>query len=211
MSKQEITKVYVPNASLNYVALLEPKAGPNGGEPKFSVQMRLKKDTPETKAIMAKIKAAIDAAYEDGKATKWGGKNPDLKLCYGIIHDGDKKAAETQDESYKGFWILNANSKTKPGVIAKNGLDLTQPGHTEEIYSGMVATVSINFYAYSGAKKGIACGLNNVMKTEEGTYAGGRESAQSDFQDLIQEPAPASGDPSEDADPGQGSDPDQPF
>jgi hypothetical protein len=49
------------------------------------------------------------------------------------------------------------------------------------------------------------------MKTEEGTYAGGRESAQSDFQDLIQEPAPASGDPSEDADPGQGSDPDQPF
>lgn len=197
--KAEETKILITNVSLNYVAILEPKAGPSGGEPRYSVQMRIKKDAPGTKDTLAKIAKAMTAAFENGKAQKWGGKNPDWNECKKIIHDGDKIAASgtvADAESYKGYWVLSANSKTKPGVIDQSGLDLTQPGHTDDIYSGMIATVSVNFFPFSGAKKGIACGLNNIMKTAEGTYAGGRASAQSDFADLINEPAPASEEPS---------------
>lgn len=38
-----------------------------------------------------------------------------------------------------------------------------------DIYSGMYARVSINFYAYNSAgKRGVGCGLRAVMKTRDG-------------------------------------------
>lgn len=193
--KPETTKVIIKNVSLNYVAILAPKAGPSGGDPKYSVQMRMKKDAPETATNLAAIKNAMVAAYNEGKASKWGGKNPSWDECKAIIHDGDKIAEKNNDDSYKGYWVLSANSKTKPGCIDKTGLDLTQPGHEEKVYSGMIAHVSVNFYAFSGAKKGIACGLNNVLKVADGDYVGGRTTAQADFADEINEPAPASESP----------------
>lgn len=197
--KASETKVYIKGANLNYIHLLAPKAGPNGGDPKYSVQIRIKKDAPDTKETMGQIKAAIETAYQQGVASKWGGKNPDLKACYGLVHDGDLKAKESGDVTYQGCWFLNANSKTAPQIITKNGTHLEQPGHEKEVYSGMIGTVSVNFYAYSGAKKGVACGLNNVLKTDDGTYAGGRESADADFAGQYDPAAPASDDPANDS------------
>ena len=43
----------------------------------------------------------------------------------------------------------------------------------------------MNFFAYnSNGNKGIGCGLNNILKTDNGDYLGGRASAQSDFGDM---------------------------
>jgi hypothetical protein len=58
--------------------------------------------------------------------------------------------------------------------------------HTElapqDIYSGMYARVTINFFGYARAgKRGIGCGLGNVMKTRDGEPLAGGASAAADF------------------------------
>ena len=51
-----------------------------------------------------------------------------------------------------------------------------------EVYSGCYGRVSVIFYPYNASgSKGIACGLNNVMKVAEGERLGGGTSAASDF------------------------------
>ncbi len=53
----------------------------------------------------------------------------------------------------------------------------------DEVYSGCYARVSVNFYGYNAAgNKGIACGLGNVQKVEDGERLGGGSSAEEDFE-----------------------------
>lgn len=81
---------------------------------------------------------------------------------------------------------MNANSKMRPGIIDMNRRDLTEPGAEEEVYSGMIAHVSVNLYAYDAkGNRGIACGLNNILKVKDGPFLGGRSSAENDFADVL--------------------------
>jgi len=51
-----------------------------------------------------------------------------------------------------------------------------------DIYSGMYARVTLRFFGYAaGGKKGIGCGLGNVLKTRDGEALSGNASAESDF------------------------------
>jgi hypothetical protein len=55
----------------------------------------------------------------------------------------------------------------------------------DEIYSGVWAIISVTFYGYDvSGNRGIACGLNNVMKFKDGERLGGRSSADNDFADI---------------------------
>lgn len=58
----------------------------------------------------------------------------------------------------------------------------------EDVYSGMWAILSVTFYAYDvNGNRGVACGLNNVMKYKDGERLGGRVSADADFAGLDME------------------------
>ena len=51
-----------------------------------------------------------------------------------------------------------------------------------EVYSGVYARVSINFYAFnSNGNKGVACGLGNIQKVRDGQPLGNRSTAEDDF------------------------------
>ena len=51
-----------------------------------------------------------------------------------------------------------------------------------EVYSGVYGRASVNFYAFNqSGNKGIGAGLNNVLKTRDGEFLGGRVSADTDF------------------------------
>lgn len=55
----------------------------------------------------------------------------------------------------------------------------------DEIYSGVWAIVSVTFFGYDvSGNRGVACGLNNIMKFKDGERLGGRASAESDFADI---------------------------
>ena len=54
----------------------------------------------------------------------------------------------------------------------------------------MYARVTINFFSYNRAgKKGIGCGLGNVMKTREGEPLAGIVSAAADFAGIGETPS----------------------
>ena len=54
----------------------------------------------------------------------------------------------------------------------------------EEFYSGCYGRASINFYAFNvSGNKGIAAGLNNLQKLEDGERLSGGSSAEEDFSD----------------------------
>lgn len=170
------TKVVTGEVRFSYVNVFEPKSI-NGSDEKYSVSLLI--DKRDTKTIEA-IERAIEAAKQAGVA-KFGGKIPPvLKLP---LRDGDVERPD--DENYAGKMFVNANCKTKPGLIEKNGMEIID---TTEFYSGCYGKASVTFYAFnSNGNKGIACGLNNLMKTRDGEPLGGRSRAVDDFANDIEE------------------------
>ena len=80
---------------ISFANIFEPKSI-NGGEAKYSVSCLIPKD--DKKTLLA-IHKAVEAAKEDGKVRRWGGKlPPNLKLP---LRDGD--IDRTEDENYKAF------------------------------------------------------------------------------------------------------------
>lgn len=165
------TKVIFGPCRLSYTHLFEKYTPEGGGDGKYMTNVLIPKK--EKKTIKA-LEDAIEAAKKAGIVSKWSGKEPkklDLPL-----RDGDEK----DDDVYTGHLFVNAKCNTKPGVVDKNKQPITDE---EEVYSGMWAYVSVTFYAYDvNGNKGIACGLNNVMKFKDDERLGGRVSAESDFE-----------------------------
>ena len=131
-----------------------------------------------TKTI-AKIQAAIEAAYKEGEAKlKGNGKSvPALSVLKTPLRDGD--AERPDDEAYKNAYFVNANATSAPGIV---DADLNPILTRSEVYSGVYGRASITFYAFnSSGNKGIACGLNNLQKIRDGEPLGGKASAESDF------------------------------
>lgn len=161
----------------SYLVVNEPKAI-NGGTPKFSVSLII----PKTDTItIEKVKAAIQAAYEEGQSKlKGNGKSvPTLKAIKTPLRDGDLERPD--DEAYKGSYFINANSTNKPGVVDADRQPILD---TSELYSGIYGRASINFYAFNtNGNRGIACGLNNLQKLRDGEPLGGKSRAEDDFAD----------------------------
>jgi hypothetical protein len=174
------TTITIGPVRLSYLNCWEAKAINEGDKPKFSASIIVGK--AET-AMLAKISAAVEAAKEVGKDTKFGGKIPPvLKLP---LRDG---AERPEDEAYSNAWFLNASGNTAPGVVdqARNPIiDKSQ------MYSGVYAYVNISFYPFNtNGNRGIAVGLNHIMKAYDAEPLAGRVSIDSAFADIVPE-APA--------------------
>lgn len=159
----------------SYANVWEPKSI-NGGTPKFSVSLIIPKSDART---VAKIKAAIEAAYHEGEAKlKGNGKTvPPLSVLKTPLRDGDTERPD--DPAYANSYFINANSATAPGIV---DADRNEILNRSEVYSGVYGRASINFYAFnSNGNKGIACGLNNLQKIRDGEPLGGKTSAEDDF------------------------------
>ena len=165
------TKVVTGTARLSYANVWEPKSI-NGGAEKYSVSVLIPKDDKKT---LGAIDAAVDAAIDDGLA-KFGGKRPNKAAIKLPLRDGD---TERDDEAYAGCYFVNANSQTPPQIVDQNVNPIM---NRSEVYSGVYARVSLNFYAFnSNGNKGVACGLGNIQKVRDGQPLGNRSTAEDDF------------------------------
>lgn len=164
-----------PDTRWSYANVWEPKSI-NGGTPKFSVSLIIPKSD---KVTVAKIKAAIEAAYQEGEARlKGNGKSvPPLAGIKNPLRDSDLDKPD--DKAYANSYFINANSATAPGIVdADRNVILTR----SEVYSGVYGRASINFYAFNtNGNRGIACGLNNLQKIRDGEPLGGKSRAEDDF------------------------------
>lgn len=166
------TKVVTGVVRLSYANVWEPKSI-NGGAEKFSVSLIIPKS--ETKTIEA-INKAVDAAIEEGRG-KFGGKIPSRSALKLPLRDGDIDRPD--DEAYTGCYFVNANSNSAPEVVDKSLNPVMSRG---EVYSGVYARVSINFYSFnSNGNRGVACGLGNIQKVCDGEPLGSKTSAADDF------------------------------
>lgn len=148
----------------------------NGGAPKYSVSLIIPKDDAAT---VNKIKAAIQAAYEEGESKlKGNGKTvPPLNAIKTPLRDGDLERPD--DAAYANSYFINANSSTAPGIVDADRQPILE---RSEVYSGVYGRASINLYAFNtNGNKGIACGLNNLQKIRDGEPLGGKSRAEDDF------------------------------
>ena len=162
----------------SYLTVNEPKTPWGGGTPKYSVSLLITKYDTVT---VEKIKAAIQAAYDEGQSKLKGSSKvvPALEDLKTPLRDGDKE--RKGDDAYKNSYFINANSTTKPGVVDADRNPILD---SSELYSGIIGRASINFYAFnSNGNRGIACGLNNLQKLADGTPLGGHSRAEDDFAD----------------------------
>lgn len=163
------------NTRWSYVNAWEPKSI-NGGAPKYSVSLIIPKSDTKT---LEKIRAAIQAAYEEGQSKlKGNGRSvPALSALKTPLRDGDTERPD--DEAYANSYFVNANSGTAPGIVDADRNPILE---RSEVYSGVYGRASINFYAFnSNGNKGVACGLNNLQKLRDGEPLGGKSRAEDDF------------------------------
>jgi len=170
------TKVVTGKVRLSYAHIWEAYSSEQGKEPKFSTAILI----PKTDGItLKKIADAVEAAKINDKsklAASTGQLPFNLKLP---LRDGD--AERPDDEAYRGMFFLNASSKQRPQVVDINLNDIITPA---EVYSGCYCRVSLNFYGFSmNGNKGIAVGLNNIQKLQDGEPLAGGSSAADDFGD----------------------------
>lgn len=175
-------KVITGKVRMSYVHVFEPAAIEGSTDQKYSVCLLIPKTD---KVTLGKINQAIEEikASDAAKAT-WGGKVPTGPTFKTPLRDGDEERGDK--EEYKGMMFVNANcsEKSKPQVVDKKGMPITSP---DEFYSGCYGRASVNFYAFNkNGNKGIACGLNNLMKLDDGESLAGRSSASEDFKEFFE-------------------------
>lgn len=172
------TKVITgPKTRWSYANVWDPKSI-NGGDPKYSVSLIIPKSD---KATVSKIKAAIQAAYEEGESKLRGNGKvvPALSALKTPLRDGDTD--RPGDDAYADAYFVNANSDTAPGIVDADRNPILD---RSEVYSGVYGRASINFYAFnSSGNRGIACGLNNLQKVRDGEPLGSKSRAEDDFDD----------------------------
>lgn len=168
-------KIVFGPCRLSYTHVFSKYDPDNSGNGKYMTNVLIPKSEKET---VAAINKAIEAAKKAGITSKWGGKEP--KKMDMPLRDGDEK--EKDEDVYADHFYVNAKSSTRPGIVDKKKVPIVDE---EEIYSGVWCVVSITFFAYdSNGNKGIACGLNNLMKFKDDEHLGGRVSADSDFSEV---------------------------
>lgn len=169
--KRTGTKVVTGMVRLSYAHLHEPHSI-DGTDQKYSVSLIIPKSDKKT---LKAIQEAIEEAKEYAKHL-WGGKVPaNLKTP---LRDGDEERPD--DEAYADAYFINANSKRKPELVDLKGNKDLGP---DEVYSGCYARVSVNFYGFNvSGNRGIACGLGNVQKLDDGDPLGGFSRAEDDFE-----------------------------
>lgn len=174
------TKVLTGEVRLSYANLTAPRAAQQGGEAKYSVTLLIPKTDTATKA---NLDASAEAAAQDALGKLWNGVRPPVLPV--PVHDGDgvRENGTPFGPECKGCWVVTASTKNKPQVVHQS--DVNTELAPQDIYSGMYARVTVNFFGYlNNGKKGVGCGLGNVMKTRDGEPLAGGASASSDFANV---------------------------
>lgn len=167
------TKVVTGKVRFCYVNVFEPTALNDGDTPKYNVCILIPKS--DTKTLEA-VRKAIENAKIVGKS-KLADKNGKIPSTIKLpLRDGDEERSD--DPAYEGMMFINANSTRKPTIVDR---DLNPIMSQEEFYSGCYGRASITFYAFNVQSKGIAAGLQNLQKLEDGEMLAGGSTAEEDF------------------------------
>ena len=163
-------------ATLSYVNVFEPYVDPKDPTAKGKYKCLLLIDKDD-KASVAKIREAIKAVEAKMITEKYAGKAP-KKAIKNTFNDGDE---DKDGEEYENRFYINVSKHIKPAIVDRRLKPIT---NEEEIYSGVVANVCIEFYYYFREdSKGITASLEAIQKIKDGEPLGAsRVKAEDVFQ-----------------------------
>lgn len=167
------TKVVTGKVRFCYANVFEPTTVNEGDAPKYNVCILIPKSDSKT---LEAVRNAIEAAKTAGKS-KLADKNGKIPSTIKTpLRDGDEERSD--DPAFEGMMFINANTIRKPTIVDKN---LQPIMSQDEFYSGCYGRASIVFYAFNVQSKGIAAGLQNLQKLEDGEMLAGGSTAEEDF------------------------------
>lgn len=171
-----MAKVMLKNVRISFVKVFEAESF-GGGEPKFSTQIILDKESDNVEKLE---KAILEAAKEKFASKIKGDKiSASLKTP---LRDGDIER-EDYPEIYAGKLFANATSKRRPLVINADKTPLT--ADDDVIYSGCYANVSVDTYPFDvSSNKGVALGLNGLQFAGHGEPLAGNGVSIEDFEEV---------------------------
>src|SRR5690554_4448940 len=119
----DICKVQLKDVRLSFPALFKAKpfGGPDGGEPAFSAEFLIPKDTALGKKNLDKIEDAM----EEAKYVKWGDdpdKWPRISKDKPFYKDGDDRDYSRPET--EGMMIVSARNLKKPRVLGIDKEDI---------------------------------------------------------------------------------------
>lgn len=175
MSTNDPRTITIGPVRFSYLNCFEAKVINGKGDPKYSVSAIIPKKDKKT---LEKIEAAIEAAIELGKDSKWGGKIP--KKLKNPLRDGDDDRED--DEPYKKSMFFNCSNSNRPGVVGPDREPITDK---DEVYSGAYGYLNVTFFPYdSNGSQGVGVSFNHLMKTADGEKLSGRISVDEAFGDI---------------------------
>lgn len=160
-------KVYTPVFRASFVNIFTPRLNKLSGKEEYSVKMIFPKD-----ADFTDMKDIVQEAIRE----KWGTNPPkNLKLPF---KDGNAGDTERYPEDKDKIICTAKTMIAPPGVVNRQCQPIMDP---KEVYSGCYMIATVTAYAYDNIAKGVAFGLQNLMKYEDGEPLVSRASAEDDF------------------------------
>lgn len=171
-------KAVLSKHRVSYVHIKEPSAFEEGGDAKYDATFLIPKNHPD----VAKIKAAIKAAYEANKESTFKGTPLSSPKMWNPLRNGDEWLDEHPEAvEYEDHYFLKAASKSQPKVFDADKNDILD---LDEVYSGCYCRGVIVCYAFNkNGNKGFGFFLNSLMKIEDGERLGGFEADANDYDD----------------------------
>ena len=186
------TKVLTGLVRFSFPYVFSPRG--EGDDAKYGITLLIPKQNIslpnlfiDNQATVQNIQTAIYNAYLAEQHGKLKNTNMTNEKLYFALHDGDIEKQDSEyGDQFAGCYYINASCKTKPGVVKPGIGEFLPITDTSELYAGCYGLATIKFYAYDNkGNKGIACGLDNIVKWADGTSLGGRANAEDDFKDLL--------------------------
>lgn len=164
MAAESKTRVTV-RAVLSYVSVFQPYKDPKKPDEKGKYKCLLLIDKDDKESVR-KIREAIKAVEAKMITEKYAGKAP-KKAIPNTFNDGDE---DKEGEEYENRHYINVSKHVKPAIVDRKLRPITDE---EEIYSGCVANVAIDFYYYfRDDSKGITASLEAIQKIADGEPLG---------------------------------------
>jgi hypothetical protein len=172
-----VQKLVTPIFRVSFPSVFEAKSF-DGGAPKFSVSAIWdpSKFTPAEKKLWAAMLGLADEVSLERFKKKMSDLPSNFKRA---IRDGAEKADLAGYGEGKLF--ANLSSKMRPGLIDRDQAPITNP---EDFYPGCYARGTITCYSYDNKGKGVAFGLQNLMKVKDGERLDSRTDAAEDFSEV---------------------------
>jgi hypothetical protein len=177
----EIKRFVTPVFRLSFPNVFEPKEGMNGGKPKFGISAiwTPAKFTDKEKVLWKNILKALDA--EAMHRFKKPFKSLPANIKRGLRNGNERPDLEGYGE---GTLFASVTSKMKPGVIDRDRSEISvEENNTEKLYPGCKCRATVTVYGYDNQGKGLALGLLNLQKVDDGKRLDSRVDAAEDFED----------------------------